>query len=290
MSYNRKYDTGSSSEHEMDYFSISKPPFNKSKEKAWEEIISKVDSIDIKQIKENKRVSLNTKVFYGLAATLLILLGTVLMLRSYSTSEYCSNNEQLVFNLPDNSTVTLQSNSAITYYPFWWRFSRKVVLSGEASFNVQNGNEFVVSSPLGRTIVLGTSFNIFSRDYKYHVTCFTGSVKVISFSQQSVILNPDQRAEIIDGKIKVSKYFGEEDNNVPETEMFDFTSAPLSDVIKQIEVYYNVKISSSDDLRYSYTGLFSKQKSIEESLYVVCKPYGLTFVVLSEKKYHIIKN
>jgi len=73
-------------------------------------------------------------------------------------------------------------------------------------FNVKKGNSFNVVSSLGKTFVLGTSFNIFSREDKYRVACVTGKVKVISITNKQVILSPNYHAEIIkDGNIKVTK-------------------------------------------------------------------------------------
>jgi len=230
-----------------------------------------------------------TKIFYGIASTLIILLTTGLMLRHYSTSKYCPEGKQLIINLPDGTKATLQSGSTITYYPLWWSISRKVVLSGEAYFDVVKGNKFNVLSPLGNTTVLGTSFKIIANENRYIVTCFSGSVKVTSLADMSVVLKPDYTAEILYGEIKVSKYNAQKDELSTDNNMFDFESVPLSQVIKEIEAHFNITITSDIVLRYIYTGFFSKQKSIEEVLYILCKPYGLTFVVLSDNKYHIIE-
>lgn len=239
-------------------------------------------------LKSNNSAPLKTRVFYVVITTLIILLGTLLMLRHYSVSAYSPEGKQLTVNLPDGTKVNLQSRSTLTYYPLWWKISRKVVLSGEAFFNVVEGSEFTVLSHLGRTVVLGTSFNIITSDNKYIVTCFSGRVKVTSFTEMSVILNPDYTAEVINGEIKVSKYEATKDALSSDSNMFDFKSMPFTEVLKEIENHFNVTITSSIELRYNYTGFFSKQKSVEEVLYILCKPYGLTFVVLSDSKYHIV--
>jgi ferric-dicitrate binding protein FerR (iron transport regulator) len=193
--------------------------------------------------------------------------------------------------LPDGSAVTLKSNSSITYFPLWWNFSRKVNLTGEAFFDVEKGEDFIVASAYGRTVVLGTTFNVYAREYAYKVTCFTGMVKVISLSQNSVVLNPNYTAEVIyNGEIKVSKYDAKNEILKDKNNMFVFKSVPLINVIQEIEKYYNIKITSSISLNYDYTGFFSKQKTAEEALVLLCKPYSLTFIALSDTNYHIIKN
>ena len=276
---------------EEEFFSSAETKYEKSKADIWNDIISKIDNPHETSSELRKTTPLQLRVFYGIAACIILLLGTTLMLRFYSTSNYCPDGKQLTVNLPDGSTVSMQSNSTITYYPLWWKFSRRIVLTGEAFFDVKTGNEFRVSSPRGSTIVLGTSFNIFASNYEYKVTCFTGKVKVVSAHERSVILSPDYSAEITpSGEIKVSKYIPESGLLIDENNMFDYSSVPLSKVIVDIEDHYNITITSSTGLNYKYTGFFSKHKSVEDVLVLLCKPYGLTFVVLSDNKYHIIKN
>lgn len=276
------------SNQEKNFFGDSKPVFKKSKSEAFSDIIEKIDSG--KPLVTHSSVSTSTKIFYSLAAALLLFIATGYFLRHYSVSNYCGDNERKAVNLPNGSIVTLQPNSSFTYYPLWWNIKRKTVLSGEAYFDVTPGTTFEILSQLGTTEVLGTTFNIVANNNQYLVSCFTGSVKVTSITDQSVILNPDYTAEVVNGDIKVAKYDASRFNSTIYDNMFDFESIPLSRVLKEIEDFYNITITSSVDLRYNYTGFFSKQKSVEEALYILCKPYGLTFVVLSKNKYHIVKN
>ncbi len=274
-----------------EFFSNTKTSYNKSKEEVWNEISSQIDKPKKNNTKTKKTKSIQLRFFYGLAAGLLLLLGTTLMLRYYSNSSYCPEGEQLTVKLPGGSVATLQSGSTLTYYPLWWKYSRRLILTGEAYFDVKKGNEFKVTSSFGSTFVMGTTFNILAQNNKYKVTCYSGLVKVLSISERSVILNPDYSAEIAsNGEIVVSKHFEEYNQSVNRNNMFNYSSVPLSKVIEEIEDYYNIIVSSSSNLEYNYTGFFSKQKTAEEALYLICKPYGLTFVVLSENKYHIIKN
>ena len=293
MNYNDKHIKTNSDHSDNDFFTNVEIPYSKSKDEIWEHINSDIDN-KINQeenIKINKNKVIKPIFIYSIAATLLILLGTFSLLRYYSTTVVCPTGQHLSINLPNGSTVTMNSNSTLTYYPLWWRFSRKVSLSGEAFFNVEKGNSFNVVSSLGKTVVLGTSFNIFSRDNEYRVACVTGKVKVISLAKNHVILSPDYHAEITEnGDIKVTQ-----NNNATYAtdwmeKMFDFTSVPLRDVIDEIEYFYNITITSSAEFDYYYTGFFSKQKPVEEALNLLCKPFGLTFVKKSENNYEIIQD
>ena len=269
-------------------FRVEKPDYTKAKDEVWNEVFNKLEDREEDKVVHSSKVRL--RLFYGIAATLLILLGTTLMMRFYSESLYCQDGDQITHILPDGSQVVLKPNTTLTYYPFWWSFSRRMILSGEAYFEVVEGNEFMVSSPLGSTKVLGTSFTINSRNYQYIVTCHTGRVQVVAFTKRSVVLDPNYTAEVVDGDLKVTKYTG---TNVPEsieTSMFDYHSVPLETVIGDIENHYGIRVSTSNPLAYNYTGRFSKNKSVDEVLYILCKPYGLKYVKLSESKYHILKD
>jgi|ETNmetMinimDraft_30_1059905.scaffolds.fasta_scaffold13158_2 ferric-dicitrate binding protein FerR (iron transport regulator) len=291
MDHKKDHNTNNENFSEKEFFSVVQPKYSKTKEDIWSEINSEIELNQNESLKLRTGTSLSTRLFYGIAASIVLLLGTVLLLRFYSNSNYCPDGEQLTVKLPDGSAVTLKSNSSITYFPLWWNFSRKVNLTGEAFFDVEKGEDFIVASAYGRTVVLGTTFNVYAREYAYKVTCFTGMVKVISLSQNSVVLNPNYTAEVIyNGEIKVSKYDAKNEILKDKNNMFVFKSVPLINVIQEIEKYYNIKITSSISLNYDYTGFFSKQKTAEEALVLLCKPYSLTFIALSDTNYHIIKN
>ena len=293
MNYNDKHIQNNSHHYDNDFFTNAKVPYSKSKDEIWEQINTSINNTKINQgenIIKNSRL-LKPQLLVGIAATLLILLGTFSLLHYYSTTVVCPEGQHFSINLPDGSTVTMNSNSILTYYPLWWVFSRNVSLSGEAFFNVKKGNNFNVVSSLGKTVVLGTSFNIFSRNQEYRVACVTGKVKVISITKKEVILNPDYHAEITgNGDIKVTKSNDAGHHTDWIEKMFDFTSVPLREVISEIEYFYNVTITTDTDLDYYYTGFFSKQKPVEEVLNLLCKPFGLTFVKKSEKNYEIIQD
>ena len=292
MNYKNRHIKNNSDHLDKDFFSNVEIPYSRSKNEIWNQINNKIENnkqehtISITKASVHKR-----RLFYSIAATLLIMLGTFSILRYYSTTIISPKDQHVSVTLPDGSTVTMNSNSTLTYYPLWWQLSRKVSLTGEAFFNIKKGNSFNVESSLGETFVLGTSFNIFSRDDKYRVACVTGKVKVVSITNEEAILSPNYHAEIIeDGNIKVTKKNNSSYATGWMEKMFDFTSIPLHDVINEIEYFYNITINTPEELDYYYTGFFSKQKPVEEVLNLLCKPFGLTFVKKSESNFEIIQD
>jgi transmembrane sensor len=213
-------------------------------------------------------------------------------MRFYTNTVECPAGQHLAYVLPDGSSVQLNAESTLKYHPLWWSFSRSLKFEGEAFFEVTKGSKFEVFSDMGTTAVLGTSFNIFSREDEYKVTCFTGKVKVSSpVTSEQVIITPDYKAEISkNGSITVSKEQKPSSDISWINNMFNFNAQPLSIVFKEIERQYNIQIQSNIALDYYYTGYFSKDKPVEEVLALVCKPFGLTFVRLSDNSYKIIQN
>lgn len=88
------------------------------------------------------------------------------------------NGEIASLTLPDNSQVTLNAGSQVVYSGNRFNTRRKIQLTGEAYFKVTKGNTFSVVTTEGTVTVLGTTFNVRSRDEKLSVFCYTGKVKV----------------------------------------------------------------------------------------------------------------
>lgn len=268
------------------FFSKIDIPFEKSKEDVWSLLSENTEEVPSK----TKIVWLAPKVISSVAAALLVLFSILSVMRFYTKTLYAPNGQHLTVALPDGSTVDLNANTKLTYYPFWWQFSRTVSFEGEGLFQVEKGQKFEVISNSGRTVVLGTTFNIYNRDKTYKVTCLSGSVKVISNTKQEVVLSPDYHAEVdANGNIVVFK-----ENKTEQTvswvhNMFTFTSIPLATVVEEIERQYNVHIQLNISENYIYTGYFSRDKELEEVLDMLAKTFNFTFLKRSEGEYEIIQ-
>lgn len=269
-----------------DFFDKVEVPYEKSKDEIWDQLAERIE----KQPEQPKKVFLNTRMVTALAAAVLLLLAVLSVMRFYTETVSAPRGRHLVATLPDGSTVNLNADSKISFHPFWWRFARTVKFAGEGFFKVQKGKKFEVVSNVGTTVVVGTSFNIYNRGNAYKVTCITGKVKVISTTREEVILSPDYHAEVDEnGNIVVYKKYPVEQAVSWVDNMFVFTSAPLTDVLKEIELQYNIHIIFHPDRDYFYTGSFSRDKQPEEVLDLLTKTFGFTFVKRSDNEYEIIQ-
>ena len=262
-------------------------PWAKSKEQIWQELSGQLEEQPFIKI---RRIS--PSVYrYAVAAVILLLVGLALFMRLYTKEVISFAGEHISITLPCNSTVELNANSSLSYHPLWWRFSRKLHLDGEAYFEVEKGKSFEVSSSLGKTAVLGTTFNIFSRQEEYKVTCLSGSVKVTSqISNEKVILKPNESAKLDkDGNVSIHQNINAKQSTAWTRNEFIFTSKPLREVFDEIERQYDVSIDIPGGMTFVYTGNFAKEASVDSVLDMICKPFGISFVKQEEGEYLIIQ-
>jgi len=225
----------------------------------------------------------------AMAAGLALLVGMSALIGFYTKTVAVPAGQHLEVYLPDNSTVMMNAQSTLSYKPFLWMIERTVRFEGEARFDVMKGKQFEIISEKGRTIVLGTTFNIYSRQSDYQVTCITGRVKVLEITgTREVTLNPGQQAAInSDGDFAIQSDIDTELTLSWINNKFSFTSVPLVKVFEEIGRQYGVEISIPAGLEKTYTGTFVKDSSVENVLNLVCRPFDLNFTRKSDNEYSI---
>jgi ferric-dicitrate binding protein FerR (iron transport regulator) len=266
------------------FFAGGKFKWSKSHATVWSELDSFVIQYPDKKITYNFRI-----IQWAVAAVFILLIGASGFMRFYSKTTTTQAGSHLALILPDRSSVNLNAQSSLTYHPYWWRFERKLNFEGEGFFEVKKGNRFTVESMLGTTQVLGTSFNIYSRDEIYRVTCITGTVKVISKTNYELIIKPNCKVTVHpDGKIN----FIQNIETLPEISWKDntffFTSVPVRQVFSEIERQYGITINTRINNFTFYTGNFSRNQKVEEILGYICPALGYKYIHQSEKVYYII--
>ncbi len=249
------------------------PEWRKSKDEIWDEVFAGLDDVENKP--KVKRLSF-WKYAAAAVITLMVVSGAFAYL--YTTTETAVRGLHLAVTLPDGSNVKLNAESELTYKPYWWFASRDVSLKGEAYFEVKPGSKFTVKSGANAVRVLGTSFNIFSRDGKYNVTCLTGKVEVTSNSD-NILLTPNMQAALLNGKLEVTEKTDVTQSIGWMQNKFTFIGVPLTDVVQEIERQYDIQVITTSKLDYLYTGNFSRTKEPEEVLQIIGKPFGITFSI-----------
>lgn len=185
------------------------------------EIYAKIsDQLGFKEKQRNTPVIFLNRSLYKIAASVLIIcsLGSLWYFNNYkpltevaanTTLEIRTNfGERRTVTLPDNSSVVLNGNSKLRYEDNWSATStREVWIDGEGFFAVQhteNDQKFVVHTGEGLDVeVLGTKFNVKSREHGSEVLLTEGKVKlnVGSKEDNSVYLEPGELATVKENKL-----------------------------------------------------------------------------------------
>jgi ferric-dicitrate binding protein FerR (iron transport regulator) len=276
---------------QQEFFKKVEIPFTRSKEEVWDTLSKKIEKEDFVQA-QGKLISM---VWYQVAAAVVILLvGSTSFMRLYSTVVFADKGKHIHHFLPDGSSVELNAASTISYHPYWWRFKRDVTLDGEAFFEVKKGTQFIVESRFGKTEVLGTSFNINTRNKAYKVFCKTGKVKVSNSSSSVALLITPGKIAVLDLKNNTGKVENRLSDHVISWRLneFYFDAKPLKEVVEEIEIQYNVSITLADDISEGliYSGRFTKKGSADVALELLCQTFNLNFTSIEKNSYNLSSN
>ncbi|WP_299120854.1 FecR family protein [uncultured Winogradskyella sp.] len=231
----------------------------------------------------NNKSSMNQftwiKPLLGIAAILLVSFGLYFTVFNKNlVEERALVSEKTTFSLPDLSQVTLNADSKINYDSNNWSTKRRVNLDGEAYFKVAKGKTFDVVTKNGTVTVVGTEFNVKTRNDYFEVTCFEGIVKV---SSDTIV------RQLLAGEIyrilnkKFIQYKTVELEPQWTNNKSSFKSIPLKDVFEELQRQYNIEIAFQNaDTSRLFSGVFVND-NIENALTSITKPMNLTFEISS---------
>lgn len=253
---------------------------SKLKTKAYDEDLAYAEFKE-KLNKNNKKpevkvVKMSFFKLTAIAASLLLLLGFGYFATNVTYETQIAQLENIV--LPDNSKVTLNAKSTLTYNKVLFSLQRKLNLTGEAFFEVEKGSNFTVQSTHGTVQVLGTKFNVISRNEYFETTCFEGKVSV-SKSDNKDILSSGQQVRYI----KESK-----ENNTVITSAIsspkwlegisEYKSTPIQYVLENLEAHFDVAfdLTKLENKEALFSGQFP-HNNLDEALENVLLPMGIRY-------------
>ncbi len=184
--------------------------------------------------------------------------------------------EHKLIRLPDSSYVTLNAESSIEYDLKTYNKKRIIHLKGEAFFQVKAGTEFKVKTDFGEVSVLGTSFNVFSRNDFMNVTCLSGKVLVMFINNKTPYTLTSGMTVKNEYKVISHTQVDMEDFRFWRDGYFYYNNTPLSQVLDELRRQYKINnIEYSNKLlHYKYTGFFKKD-NLNEAIESVFLPLKL---------------
>jgi ferric-dicitrate binding protein FerR (iron transport regulator) len=183
--------------------------------------------------------------------------------------------ETTVLNLPDNSKVTINASSSVQIKRFNW--DRNITLRGEAYFEVEKGKKFTVATNNASVKVLGTKFNVISRNNYFETICYEGRI-LVSYNNTKRVLNVGDKFLVINNKI-IETRNTKKDPHKWNGDKSSFKNTPIKYVLKEFERHYNVRIKANFNVEEKFTGSF-----VYDNENLALKSIALPFNLKIQKK------
>lgn len=186
-----------------------------------------------------------------------------------------------VVELPDQSIVTLNASSSLSYYASKWKTKRSLNLDGEAFFKVAKGKTFDVFTTTGTVTVVGTEFNVKNRKNYFEVKCYEGIVKVVSDTIVRTLKAGDTY-QILNGEFK------QDFTNFKSPQWIQnssrFKAIPFNEIVNELKRQYNIEVILQDvDSSRLFTGGFEHQNLLN-ALISITKPMNFTYEMISSNR------
>jgi transmembrane sensor len=209
-----------------------------------------------------------------IAAILVVCLGLAFLAKSFiPTTESAEKGQLASFSLPDYSEVVLNAGSEIHYKKWNWDSNRNLKLDGEAYFKVAKGQKFEVNTKHGKVTVLGTQFDVKSRNDRFDVSCYEGRV-MVKYNDAEVIITKGKSVAFANGQeIDLPQNATSE----PEWlhEKLAFHKENLQDIVDELSRQYDVEITlKAAPSNQLFTGVLPR-RNLDEALQVLASIYHL---------------
>ena len=229
-----------------------------SKQDVWSRLEQQIEiSAQPQKIKTYKipifKRTLLPRLITAFFITILISIPTVKLLNTVNIySSYGQKTKTVSLN--DGTKVHLNAGTTLSYSKNFNSTSREVTLNGEAYFEVEKGSSpFIISTDLAKVTVLGTKFNVRSREDGFEIGVNEGKVKIEN-KTKSIDLKKGEQVDIsidqpkIISVSKVSNFYPGWKNN-----KLICDNSSLEKICKELERRYDIKIQFQDNLQKNTT-------------------------------------
>lgn len=177
---------------------------------------------------------------------------------------------QYQVTLPDGTKVWLNASSTIKYPPAFSGNERKVIISGEAYFEVAKNEKKpfrVLLADSTVVVVTGTHFNInaYQNEKMQQVTLLEGSLTV-SNAVNVTKLEPGTQASIKNKDITKEKVLDTEEITGWKDGLFVFHDAPIESIMMQLERWYDAKIIYKVNIKQLFNATILRKEPLAKVL------------------------
>lgn len=228
----------------------------------------------------NRRVYFAKATKWAAAAALVGVLSVSALILNGRKLIVAPNGAQQAIMLPDGSKVKLNAGSSLAYNSFLWKLTPSVTLDGEGYFYGNHQKGFGVKTSVGEVSVLGTQFNVYSRNSRYRVECYQGKIQVgVHFLSKPEVL---QVGECFSADLRSKNaHRGCLYTKITEpgwtSGEFYYETARFEEVLNELERQFNLKLLGKERFKnLSYTGYFNN-KDVNVALKMTLGPLGIGY-------------
>ncbi len=259
-------------------------------DRAWEKLSARIREDGVTEPVPVRRISM--PVLLLRVAAVFILMVTAASLAYYIsnggslkrpvTVASGADQKNIIVNLPDGSTVSLNRDSRLTYNANYGDEERIVRLTGEAFFDISHdaSRPFVVKAGKARVKVLGTSFNVISNTSGSSVEVYVKSGRVLlsdDTGEKSIVLDPGFIGKL--GTDSPEKILNDDPNYLAwNSGELVYDGQTLDIVFRDLKRVYNMDIVADDPsiLNNPWTSPINNQPQ-ETIIRLICASFNLTF-------------
>ncbi len=246
--------------------SFKKPAFNQ--EKSYQTLLEK------RNTPKQKQVFFKSRSYMMIAASVSLLIGLFFLFSSNDTIETTIAGEIKTIELPDGSSIVLNSSSKVTYNKEAWEETRKIILEGQAYFKVAKGKTFDVLFNKGKVSVLGTQFDVRARENTAQVTCYTGKVEVAFATVNTPYILTKGKGVTLQNGNQVVTF---NDTNTQATWLngaYTYNRTSLSIVLEDLSAEYKITFTGNYSADQKFTGELPKENE-KLALDLLCSALSL---------------
>jgi transmembrane sensor len=190
--------------------------------------------------------------------------------------------------LPDGTRVWLNSSSSLSFPNAFEGPDRKVLLTGEAYFEVASNKQkpFKVNVAGKQEVeVLGTHFNVsaFEEDQNITTTLLEGAVKVNTSKFQTLIKPGEMAVNNLKTKPRIVQADLDE-VMAWKNDMFIFNNENITSIMKKISRWYDVDVTYEGDMTaLNFEGNYSRSKGLKSLLKNISLTDKVRFVMIERR-------
>jgi len=230
------------------------------------------------------------RVALGIAA---FLVGAVMMFGYFRYSNQSANymvqtakGDHVKVLLPDGSQVDVNENSSLSYYSGLFSKNREVDLKGEAYFEVKHDktHPFIVSHKGVEARVLGTKFNIQTKNNLFIATLIEGSLKVSQKdTKEEFLMKPNQQVVVNTGThgANIEDVLDANESIFWVSGRMSYKDKRLEYIVESLKSQYNIEVKFANDLvkDQRFTCSFSTENSVEDIFKILSMTHHFVYQI-----------